>query len=392
MTRRALLWWTVAALTALVLGATWFMTEFVEVPTTRWEKMGPEARKNRYLALERFFARMSRPVQVIPDPHRLATLPAGGVLILDRERRRHLPPELAEALLRWVEAGGYLVVAAERAGTEDPVLRRLGITWHVPPHRQEDGEEPVQPVETEKTAKQPATVVVPVPGAARPLAVERIANGLVAGKDRPVWQAELEPGQAQAQVLHYARGRGQITVFDCFCAFINGNIGRYDHAEVMWSLLSAYQPKGPVWLAARLKVPTLWEWLAGSAWMALVSGAALVLLWLWRIVPRFGGVRRLPAPERRGLTEHLSAVGRAVWREGGLAHWLAVVRQALLARIARRHPYILQLPAAERAAALARLSGMSTARVHQALEGRGATSLHAFTDTVRALQQLDQRL
>lgn len=389
MTRRAWLWWAMGALAVLVLGAAWFMAEFVEVPTTRWEKTGPEARKNHYLALERFLARMGRPVKAVGDAHQLHALPRGGALILDRERRRHLPPERAEALLDWVAAGGYLIVAAEGEGTEDPILRRLGVSWYVPPQREKRDEETA--ASKKKTVKRPETVAVPVPGAARPLAAERITyDGLVTGKLKPVWQAELEPGQSQ--VLHYAWGKGQITVFDCFCAFTNWQIGKRDHAEILWSLLAHYQPKGPVLLAARLKVATLWEWLADSAWMALASGAALALLWLWRIVPRFGGLRRLPAPERRGLNEHLGAVGRAVWREGGLAHWLAVTRGALLERIARRYPHILQLPAAERAAALARLTGMATARVHQALGGQGASSHHAFTDTVRAIQQLNQRL
>lgn len=391
MTRRALLWWAVAALAVIVLGATWFMTEFVEVPTTRWEKMGQEARKNRYLALERFFARMGRPLQAVPDARRLAGMSAGGgVLLLDRERRRHLPPERAEALLGWVESGGYLIVAAERAGTEDPVLRRLGVSWHVPPPARAGGEKPAPPGKTGKAASQPATVAVHVPGSARPLALARIQGGLVAGKLQPVWRAELEPGRAQ--VLHYAWGKGWVTVFNDFQPFANVNIGQHDHAELLWSLASVYQPGGPAWLAARLKVPSLWAWLAGSAWMVLVSGAVLMLLWLWRIVPRFGGLHPLPAPERRGLAEHLAAVGRAVWREGGLAHWLTLVRQALLARIAHRYPHLQRLPAAERAAALARLSGISAARVHLALEGRGAVSRHAFTETVRVIQQLEQRL
>lgn len=389
MTRRALFWWTLAALAMAVLGAAWFLGEFTRVPTTRWEKMGPEARKNNYLALQRFLVRMGLLVRVVSDARQLEKLPPGGVLILDRERRRNLPPERAEALLRWVADGGYLIVAAENAGTEDAVLRRLDVSWYEPPRK--TGEE-VGAGPQSKAAKpppRPKTVRVPMPGV-EPLALERLGAGLVAGKRQPAWQAEQEA--RQAQVLHYAWGAGQITVFNCFCAFVNRNIGQYDHADILWSLLSAYQPRGPVWLAARLKVPSLWEWLTEAAWMPLASGALLMLLWLWRIVPRFGGLCRLPAPERRGLADHLAAVGRGVWCEGGLSHWLQLVRQSLLGNITRRHPHVLQLHVTERAAALARLSGMSTARVHQALEGRGTDSPRAFTDTVRAIHQLQQRL
>lgn len=387
MTRRALFWWGLAALAIAVLGTAWFFSEFTRVPTTRWEQMGAEARKNNYLALQRFLSSMGRPVRVVSDAHQVEKLPPGGVLILDRERRRHLPPERAEALLRWVAKGGYLIVAAENAGTEDAILRRLDVSWHEPPRKVED-DAPAQ----KKMVKPPPpsnTVQLPLPGMG-PLALKRMGDGLRAGKRKPAWQAEQ--GAGQAQVLHYAWGEGQITVFNCFCALVNRSIGQHDHADIVWSLLSSYQPKGPVWLAARLKVMSLWEWLALAAWMPLASGALLLLLWLWRIVPRFGALRRLPESERRGLSDHLAAVGRGVWRAGGLSHWLQLVRQSLLGNIARRHPHVLQLPAAERAAALARLSGMSTARVHQALEGSGSESPRAFTDTVRAIQQLQQRL
>ncbi|MEN6586508.1 MAG: DUF4350 domain-containing protein [Sulfuricella sp.] len=385
MTRRAMFWWALGALAVAVLGTAWFLTEFSRVPTTRWERMGPEARKNNYLALQRFLVRMGRPVRVVSDARQLEKLPPGGVLILDRERRRNLPPERAEALLRWVANGGYLIVAAENAGTEDAILRRLDVSWYQPPRKAAEEDEPLP----HKPAPRPKTVQLSIPGVEL-LALDRVGAGLVVGKRQPAWQAEQETGRAQ--VLHYAWGAGQVTVFNCFCAFINRNIGQYDHADIVWSLLSTYQPRGPVWLAARLKVPSLWEWLAEAAWMPLASGALLMLLWLWRIVPRFGGMRRLPVPERRGLADHLAAVGRGVWREGGLPHWLQLVRQTLLGNIAKRHPHVLQLPAAERAAALARLSGMSTARVRQALEGRGSESPRAFTDTVRAIQQLQQRL
>lgn len=382
MTYRTMLYLTLGVLAAMVLGTVWFINEFDLVPTTRWENMKPEARKNRYLALERFAARMGRPATELTDEHKLENLPQNGVLILDRERRRQLPSQRAESLLRWVEQGGYLIVAAESANTEDAVLQRLDISWHEP--KPDAGN-----TSQAKAEKAPPTVQLNIPGAGG-MALEHFYGGLVAGRLRPTWQAGLEPGKVQ--VLHYAWGKGQITVFDCFCAFTNNAIGHYDHAEIIWTLISTYQPRGQLWLAARLKLPNLWEWLADSAWMPLASAALLVLLWLWHIMPRFGGLRRLPPPERRGLNDHLAAIGRAVWREGGLPHWRQLLRQSLLTGIARRHPQVLQLPSPERAAALVRLSGMSNDRVLQALERQNDHSPRAFTETVKAIQQLQQLL
>lgn len=380
MTHRSILYWALGIIATIVLGTVWFLNEFDLVPTSRWESMKPEARKNHYLALERFAALMGRPAIELANERKLDNLPPNGVLILGRERQ--LPWLRAENLLRWVEHGGYLIVAAESAGTEDIILQRLNISWHKPvPDADDTSQAHVE--------NAPPAFWFNIPGAEK-MSLEYFEAGLIAGRLRPIWQAGVEPGKAS--VLHYAWGKGQITVFDCFCAFTNSFIGHYDHAEIIWTLISTYQPSGQLWLATRLKLPNLWEWLADSAWMPLVSAALLVLLWLWRIMPRFGGLRRLPPLERRGLKDHLAAIGRAVWRDGGLPHWQRLLRLSLLAGIARRYPHVLQLPDTERAAALARLSGMSNDRVLQALEEQGANSPRAFTETVKVIQQLQQLL
>jgi hypothetical protein len=388
MTRRALIWWTLGTLALVVLGIAGFISEFEQVPTSHWEKMGTEARKNRYLAMERFIKQMHRPFEELPDPAKLESLPSGGVLILDSQRQRQLPKARAESVLRWVEQGGYLIVAAEEEDIKDAILERLGISWY-DAEQDKPAMDKLLKTNPDKPKPLPKTVKVNIPGVPE-LALEHYDNGLTVDKLAPVWKAEVQPGRAL--LLHYAWGKGQITVFDCICAFNNGNIGLHDHAEILWSLISRYQPEGKIWLAARLTVPNLWEWLVDSAWMPLVSMVLLILLWLWSIMPRFGGLRLLPTPERRGLSDHLAAIGRAVWREGGLTYWLQFLRLSLRNRIATRHPHILELPAAERAAALARLSNMSIARVKQALDGQGVNSHRVFTETVRAIQQLQQRL
>jgi hypothetical protein len=172
----------------------------------------------------------------------------------------------------------------------------------------------------------------------------------------------------------------------------NRQINQLDHAELIWALLQRYQPQGELRLAARMTVPTLWQWLVESAWMALISAALLIALWLWRIIPRFGGTIATPISERRDLVQHLVAIGRSVWREGGITHWLNVVRQAVHKRLSLRHPYLYRQDASEQRIALAKIAGCKTKDIQTALTSGQALAPDDFTVAMQTLQRLDQRL
>jgi hypothetical protein len=219
----------------------------------------------------------------------------------------------------------------------------------------------------------------------------RFGNGLTSSLPVPAWRAGA--ADDRSAIVHYAWGRGQITVFEGLQPFLgNWQIDKYDHAELIWALLQQYQPQGKIHLASRMTVPTLWQWLVESAWMVLISMALLIALWLWRIVPRFGGTLASPSLERRDLVQHLSAIGRSVWREGGIAHWLTVVRQAIHKRLSLRHPYLYRQEATEQQSALAKIAACSTKDIRLALTRGRAPTPAEFTVAMQTLQRLDQRL
>jgi hypothetical protein len=384
---RTAVWSVLAALALVALGAAWFFSHYERVPTLRWERPGREALRDPYLALDRFAARLGRPLARIGNAARLEELPPGGVLLLDRDRRIPVNPRRTERLFEWVEAGGYLIVAAEPRSVDDPLLERLGVWWTERPNTG-DGEE-----EEDVFEAGTDTVAVRIPGQERLLDVQRPRwpkGGLKAGRPAPDWRAG--PDEHRGVLLHYRLGRGHVTVLEDFGFFTNTRIGEADHAELVWTLIRRYGREGELRLATRLEVPTLWHWLAESAWMALWSGAGLILAWLWARVPRFGGVLPTTEPERRSLKEHLAAVGRAVWRAGGLASWLEQVRQDLRSTLTRRHPHLAGLPAPERNEALARLGGVPPQRVASLLSGRENLTPEDYTEIVRTAQTLEKQL
>ncbi len=394
--KRSIVWGLLAALVLAVAGSLWFLDNFEEVPTSRWEAASPEAQRNAFLAFERLAAQFGRPATRIASPHSLDNLAPGGVIILDRNRRQSINPARADRLLDWVGRGGYLIVAAEPVG-DDPLLARLGAGRYRPaPSLQCKPDEPAAPDSgvPKKPAPPPgkASIEVRLPEDATTYRIDSSGYGnfLSSVKAAPAWRAG--PDDERSTVMHYPWGQGQVTVVSSLAMLSNYQLGQQDHAELIWALLQRYQPQGELRLASRMEMPTLWAWLIESAWMASISAALLIALWLWRIVPRFGGTVPTPGLDRRDLSQHLAAVGRCVWREAGVGHWLDVVRHAIQQRLALRHPLLNRQDASWQRKTLAGIADCRPQEIQQALESRRERNPDRFTEAIQVLQRLDQRL
>lgn len=166
-----------------------------------------------------------------------------------------------------------------------------------------------------------------------------------------------------------------------------------DHAELIWALLQNYQPQGTIHLASRMETQTLWQWLAESAWMLLISNAVLTALWLWHIIPRFGGTLPMPIAERRDLAQHLSAIGRSVSAKAASRTGWLTLRQAVQKRLSLRYPKLTQQDASEQRIALDRIAACKTIDIASAMTAGRAQSTSRFAcKAIQILQRLDQRL
>lgn len=387
MTRRTI--WLMALLVAALLSAAgwWFATHFERVPVTKHQPPGAEAQRNQYLALERFMARMGRPLATASDVSALDHVAPGGVLILDRNRWTLMTKPRLAHLFRWVGQGGYLIVIPESTGIPDPVLTSLHVHWGKP-----------APCSCKKTgftpsgtaSKLPQPISAQIPGDGGTLHIAPQSVNLKAGNIAPQWRVADNSGGDW--LLDYRYGLGNITLAANLDLILSsGSIGRFDHAEFFWKLLQHYQPSGPVTLVTRLYIPDLFDWLKQSAWAAMLSAALLIVLWLWRIMPRFGPVQPDLPPSRRELREHLNAVGRFIWRSEGCARWLEAARASFHERLALRHPAVSALPTQEQAEVLARLTSLPRPAILSALSGAGDTASE-FTAALRMLQKLKHQL
>lgn len=332
------------ALIATVGMTAWFFAKFerktLEIPVGA----SAEARRNPFLAAERFLARLGIPVESRAGGDLLRRLPpASDTLVVNG--LGHLNPERQEALRAWLEEGGRLVVEAKEIWEDgdhpDDLLGTLGI--RLKSVDQEDSD-----CGTEALAQLVAAEKAP------PLEVAF----------SPCWALELvdldgtEIGaEGHTRLVRVPIGEGQLTVVSDSAFMTNAGIGKRDHALAL-AYLTRPAPSGKIWLLHDSAVPWLGALLWSAAPGALLGLAVLLPIWLWSLGARLGPLEPPPDRRRRDLAEHLEANGSFLWRRGLASRLVEPTRKRVLAAWQRRHPGLRELRPQEQATAIAEATGL----------------------------------
>ena len=360
-----------AALVALPLLAfvvyaafNWFRLE----EESTWTGAGEAARADAYLAYGRLLERMGHPPRKLAAPAELDALPRGGTLLIAGRRLAYMTPARVRGIVAWVEGGGHLVAEWERRGIDDPVLDALDIARIFPEEPRIPG--PARRFDPGDFGNSAANVITfdwPQLGGALRARAGRGAGELFDERSRP---GANEARQGKRLVaLSFAQGQGRVTLLPSMRFLRNESIGELDHAELGWRLAAQH---APVTLYLRLQSPGFLDWIQRDAWPAFAAAGLLLLLWLLRIIPRFGPLDAEPPPIRRSLLEHVAASGRYLWSRGAGAVLLEAVR--------------------ERATRSARRKGLSTQSLAAHAPGAAAAPLDAaaFTQRIASLQKVEQ--
>lgn len=366
---------TVLLVMLMGLGGYWFYQNFALLPEKTYVGFQGEARYNSLLAAQRFLHTKTLSVKGMTG---LAGLPPiNGTLVMPTQRYGQGPKQ-ATALLDWVRAGGNLIVvptASEKgSATQDWLLRGLGVRTVAHP-----------PAGSENYA--PTNVDIPAISDFMQVDFMPCTTLEYRGHAPQV----LVRGERGAHVLRYRLGAGVLTVLSDARFMRNAEIGRYDNAAFLW-YLTHYQRQGDIWLIYSGDMPPLWKWLATNAWTVLVSAGVLLAACLWSRSRRFGPIRVAPPLARRRLLDHIEASGQFLWQKGQRAKLLSGVREALLRRLASRHPALAALPPDQRATRLAELIQAPRASIQKALFDPFAPDEYEFTDTVNLLEKIRKTL
>ena len=357
-----------AVLLALVGGGIWWWNAtFVRVPAKVWVGASGEARLRPFLAAERFAERMglaAKELRSLPD---LDALAAGGVLLLPN-RRQSLDRLRIERLLAWVQAGGHLVAEAEPLGVSDPVLDQLAVRRSEAP-----------PGKSLAVAFTDGAVLKV---ALRPsMALEPPTNRLL-----------LRAADGNSlRLATFVRGGGVVTVATSLDFARNQQVGAPDHAPFLWRLMQATPARHLAVYFQPMRL-SLWSFLTENALAALAASAALLVMWLWRIAPRFGPVAPDAPPVRRRLLDHLRASGRYYWALDLRERLLVAARDAALRRVLRAQPEFAGAKPEERAARLAALADVKVEEARNLLDAGGVIRGAAFIQVVQTAQRVHAAL
>ncbi len=201
------------------------------------------------------------------------------------------------------------------------------------------------------------------------------------------------------RMVQFAEGQGQVTAISNFYFMSRRQLAKHDHAEFLWHLVANSRAAGAnsdekknapiVALALRFDEGGLWKWLGQYAWMVQLAFFTLLLMWILRMVSRFGPLPDDAPAMRLSLGEHLSAMGRYVGRHQGWHALLRPARERTVARLHRQHTGLLRLDRAAQIAQLAQLTGISQTRIQRTLFG-DVHDRRSFTDVIRTLKALEQ--
>ena len=374
------------ALVAIALAAMTYWiaenTEWADVKVPMPPKA--EALRNRFYAVQR----LAEALGAKTEAHHVLEVPAPGAVLVLADWHWSLTAARREALERWVESGGRLVVLGALTGGDAQFAAWSGIVRLEKPPA-DDAKSTADRLRDDDPCKRYQ---------------EEVGGQPVAGSEsKPRWLCEMNTdsnlvtarraewalrGAGKIQVIRTTVGRGHATVINASGPFSYRSLFDGDHG---WLFVAATElrPGDVVHFLSEADHPTLLAllWRNGGPFVVLARG--VVGLLLWRGGARFGPMAPPQESARRSLSEQIRGTGLFALRYGaGESLHTATVR-ALEDAAVRRIPGYLALSSGERADALARLTGfdrdaLAAAVHHSGLRGTaGLRSTLAFLESAR---------
>jgi hypothetical protein len=389
-------WVLVALLVAWIASR----TAWVEVPVPMPLK-GPAA-VNPFYAAQRF----AEALGVRAEWDRRFDMPETDAVIVASYWNWSLTAGRRDAMKRWVEAGGRLVVDRAFLAAGDDFERWSGIAYAqrrggaAGPGRENDAfiAEAQAPF-----AAPPCAVLTEVGGEARAAANAASQTYALCGFDRshvltsarrPAWGLRSDAG---FEAIRVDVGLGSVTMVNA-TPFLRRGLFDGDHARI-FAAATQLRSGDEIRFLSEDDHPSLLvlTWRAGAPVVLLV--AALLALALWRGGVRFGPMVAPTETARRSLAAQIRGTGRFALRFGGGAALHRAAVRALDEAAARRIPGYDGLATEQRIETLARAAGLEAARLaaalgfrEHALEGTAALGFreHALEGTAPPSTQSSQ--
>jgi len=132
-------------------------------------------------------------------------------------------------------------------------------------------------------------------------------------------------GKNDARMVTTPHGRGQVMLLSHARAFRNAFIDHADHAAFIEDV-AKWNGSGEVLFlfgSGASFSSLLWQ----HFWQAVVGFLALLVVWLWMRMPRFGPIKSDPALISMSYGVHLTAAARFLWRRRRVDHLLKPLQE-----------------------------------------------------------------
>ncbi len=346
-------------LLSLALLALGFFQGFEQETREVFTGYGERAMENDYLAAGWLLERLGLKVTFFENASTVKHLPqSDGTLIIPGSSRAFSEEQIGD-LLEWMAHGGSLVVTVdvffeENLPVRDRLLERFGIESrvlekHMLKEKPElSGSRPLRlydsrqaesaaksaSVSQAETASESQAETASVSAGRVSVPMDR-AVVLIDSEDRAFWSTP----ENDVRMLHIRHGRGLLTVLSDSHFMSNRWINAEDGGRFLWYLATENGIRGGgVFIVYGQEFAPLLSIVARHGWPILISLSVLIASVIGFSAPRLGPMHRDPEPVRRGLTEHLDAVGRFLWGQGYRAQLVESVRRTVRRDICRKHP------------------------------------------------------
>ena len=331
-----------------------------------------EARRNPFLALERFYSRYADDTRTEwsrAKPGEVATLVfARGV--------PHATPSRMQTWLDWVGSGGHLVAVApivdrdepERLSPDERFVRAFGFRPRI---------------SSERALETPRWRIYSVPESGLPTS----RSPITWTSDELDWMAESTSGPALA--ISRPFGEGRVTLLKSSRLFRNRHVGDGEYATLARDLLAlgGQRASEQVTIVRFLRQKSWLAYLWRHTWPAAIVLVLIVGLALWQGRYRFGPIRTSGAKRsRRSRLEHVRASGRFLWRHGGEERLLDATRAALFERIESHHPGFVDASTERQRHLLVDAWGLSELEARQLLESPETIDADIFHHLVEQME------
>lgn len=428
---RRLIWGLIAVAALVLLG--WALTQVERYRYISHDPLSPSVQRNPFYAAERLLRRHDHRTRTLHGADSLFPLPAEDTLLVLDRTRGSVSADLSWDLLDWVARGGHLVLAAPPAPDPDQTVRThpllealnisversdvavthtltdipfedlwLGLEGLMQRHCLDSSDKAMSDTCERIMCGRRRTLYdtrLETPEGVVRLALDSRAS-LVALPFSP--DSDTDPGPEQDQVwyqnapvlaigdneagqqlLQVQWGAGQVTVMTELAPWYNDQLHYLDHA---WLLVEFAREHPRVWFVQGVTLARLHVWAWQHAAPLILALLLLLILFIWRHLPRRGPALDDVSERPGDFIDHLLASGRLLWREQRRTALLSGLREQVTARLQRHGT-----TAAQQRAAAARLSGLPEDQIDAALHqpvAHSADEASAFRDHVNTLQTL----